>query len=208
MKLYPKSQRPLTAFEIDGLMSDFDRDKWNSRYAAQKELEIAPPTELFSEAEAWLPNAGRALDVAGGTGRNSWPLVARGLDVTLADISLLALQKAQSLAVRRNSALATLEIDFEVAQFPPGPWEVIIQVCFLNRALFAEFPRALARGGLLLIAQPTVKNLERHEKPPRPFLLEAGELPGLVSGLEILHSSERWRPSGRHEAWIIARRSG
>jgi tellurite methyltransferase len=188
-------------------LSQFDRDKWNQRYSAPETSEINPPTELFSVAESLLPTNGRALDVAGGNGRNSWPLLARGLQVTLADISPIALELAASAATEQGFSLATQEIDFELEPFPAGPWDVIVQVCFLNRALFAEFPRALAPGGLLLIAQPTVRNLERHPKPPRPFLLEEQEILNLVAGLEIVHYTECWQPRGRHEAQLIARRS-
>jgi tellurite methyltransferase len=188
-------------------LSQFDRDKWNQRYSAPESTEINPPTELFSVAESLLPTSGRALDVAGGTGRNSWPLIARGLQVTLADISPIALGLAARSAAEQGFTLTTQAIDFELEPFPNGPWDVIVQVCFLNRALFREFPQALAPQGLLLIAQPTVRNLERHPKPPRPFLLEEQELPNLVAGLEIVHYTERWQPCGRHEAQLIARRS-
>lgn len=188
-------------------MSQFDREKWNQRYSAPETQERLPPTELFSAAESFLPTTGRALDVAGGTGRNSWPLLARGLQVTIADISPLALNLAARTAAEQGFSLTTQEIDFELEPFPAGPWDVIVQVCFLNRALFQEFPQALAPGGLLLIAQPTVRNLERHPKPPRPFLLEEQELPTLVAGLEIVHYTEGWQTCGRHEAQLIARRS-
>lgn len=187
-------------------MSQFDREKWNQRYSVEPETEINPATELFTHADPLLPTQGRALDVAGGTGRNSWPLLARGLKVTLADISPIALGKAMKVAAEQGYSLEIKEIDFELEPFPVGPWNVIVQVCFLNRALFAEFPKALAPGGWLMIAQPTVRNLERHPKPPRPFLLEEHELPSLLVGMEIVHYTEQWQSCGRHEAQLIARR--
>jgi tellurite methyltransferase len=53
--------------------------------------------------------------------------------------------------------------------------------------------------------QPTVTNLERHPKPPRSFLLESGELAGLVTGLEVLELEESWSDDGFHEARLVAR---
>lgn len=203
----PNSNSSTTFQESLPTLSQFDRDKWNGRYSAQTEPERNPPTELFSIAAALLPKSGVAFDVAGGTGRNSWPLLAHGLKVTLADISPIAIRKAAEAAAEQGYSLATQEIDFELEPFPAGPWDVIVQVCFLNRALFAAFRPALAPGGLLLIALPTVRNLERYPKPPRPFLLEEQELPTLVAGLEIVHYTECWQPCGRHEAQLIARRS-
>jgi hypothetical protein len=64
----------------------------------------------------------------------------------------------------------------------------------------------LAPGGLLLFCQATVKNIERHPKPPRGYLIEEGELPRLVQGLDIVRYEEGWLEEGRHEARIVARR--
>jgi len=187
-------------------MSQFDRDKWDNRYSQPGSGEIQACSELFDVAWEYLPPTGRALDVAGGTGRNSWPLVERGWQVTLADISQVALEVAEQTAVERGVRLQTNRIDFELDPFPSGPWDAIVQVCFLERKLFSVFPSVLAPGGLLLIAQPTARNLERHEKPPRPFLLAEGELLGRWPELKILHYGEDWRASGRHEVHLIAQR--
>lgn len=187
-------------------MSQFDHDKWNDRYRAQLPGAITPPTELFEIAQRYLPKAGQALDIAGGTGRNSRPLLERGLQVTLTDISPIALELAKQSAWAAGHDLTTMEIDFELDPFPAGPWDVIVQVCFLDRALFPKFASTLAPGGLLLIAQPSAQNLERHPRPPRPFLLESREVLTLTAGLEILHYTEDWQSCGRHEAQLIARR--
>jgi ubiquinone/menaquinone biosynthesis C-methylase UbiE len=45
-----------------------------------------------------LPRRGRALDVAGGTGRHALWLARRGLDTTLADVPQVALEKAAAAA--------------------------------------------------------------------------------------------------------------
>lgn len=77
-----------------------------------------------------------------------------------------------------------------------------------HRPLLAALPAALAPGGWLVLAHPTGTNLERHARPPRPFLLEDGELPALVRGLEAIRSEEGWLEEGRHEARLVARRPG
>lgn len=58
-----------------------------------------------------------------------------------------------------------------------------------------------------MVIHPTRTNLARHEKPPARFLLEDGELPGLIQGLRIEHYEEGWLSEGRHEAVVVARRS-
>ena len=84
--------------------------------------------------------------------------------------------------------------------------DVILSVQFLWRPLFEVFAQELAVGGKLVVVQPTRSNLQRHEKPPAPFLLDDGELPTLVAGLSVEHYEEGWLADGQHEAVIVARR--
>ena len=83
---------------------------------------------------------------------------------------------------------------------------MILSVHFLWRPLFEQFTRGLAVGGKLVVVQPTRSNLQRHERPPAPFLLDDGELPTLVAGLHVEHYAEGWLADGQHEAVIVARR--
>jgi len=91
--------------------------------------------------------------------------------------------------------------------FPAGPWDVILSHHFLWRPLFQIYPAVLAMRGRLVIVQPTVTNLQRHDRPPRQFLLNAGELPSLVGDLDIIHYEEDWLDEGRHEAVLVAERN-
>ena len=77
-----------------------------------------------------------------------------------------------------------------------------VHVCS-NKAVLLE---ALAPGGVLVIAQPTERNLERWDGPPAKYLLKPGELRELATPLEILTLSEAWRASDRHEAWLVGRK--
>ena len=187
-------------------MSQFDRDKWNDRYTQRSRNSAELSSEVIITALPYLSKEGKAIDIAGGTGRNSLQILAAGYEVTVADISQVGLKIAEQEYAKIGVSLDTLEIDFEEEPLPVGPWNVILQVCFLERKLFPQFASALAPGGLLIIAQPTLKNLEQHEKPPRAFLLEEAELENKFPELETLHYSEAWRMNRRHEAHLIARR--
>lgn len=184
-------------------MSDEDRQKWNSRYREEGPLP-GPPAAFLTSLDGLLPRRGRALDVAGGSGRNAVWLAERGLDVTLVDISAAALELA--VAAAGKTPLRTVLADLDVDPLPAGPWDLIVSFNFLWRALFDVAPRLLSPGGLLVYGQPTRKNLERHAKPPAGFLLEDGELPSLVRELEIVRCEEGWTEEGRHEARLVARR--
>lgn len=183
-------------------MSDEDREKWNARYRGGSHMSEAPSPFVVSLADE-LPRRGRALDLASGAGRNGLWLAERGLDVTLVDISQVALEEAKARA--RQLRVTTLERDLAEEGLPEGPWDVIVSVLYLERSLFAQLPDALAAGGVFVMLQPTVINLERHPKPPRPFLLEPGELERLVSPhLAIAYLEESWSDDGFHEARLLA----
>lgn len=181
-----------------------DRTKWNTRYAEQ--VKHSEPTAFVTGLGDLLPFSGRALDVAGGAGRHALWLARRGLDVTLADVSDVALAKASDAARAENLKLTTLEADLEAGPFPPGPWDVILCTYFLHRPIFDAFRRELAPGGLLVFAHATRKNLERHPRPGPDHVLEDGELPSLVAGLQLLRYEEGWLDGGRHEARVVARK--
>ncbi len=184
-------------------MAEGDRDRWNARY--RDEDGDATPSPFVSGLDALLPRHGRALDVAGGSGRNALWLARRGLDVTLADVSDVALERAAHRARVEGLPLRIVQIDLEAAPLPAGPWDLILCTYFLHRPLFAQFEAALAPGGLLVVAHATRSNLLRHPRPGPRHVLEDGELPTLVRGLDVLRSEEGWLESGRHEARIVAR---
>lgn len=185
-------------------MAESDRDRWNARY--RDEAPSDDPAPFVVSLDALLPRQGRALDVAGGGGRHALWLARRGLEVTLADVSDVALDRAARRARAEGLSLATVRVDLEVDPLPAGPWDLVLCTYFLHRPLLAALPGALAPGGLLVVAHATRTNLERHRRPGPDHLLEDGELPALVRGLEVLSSEEGWLESGRHEARVVARR--
>lgn len=210
-------------------MSASDREKWDARYRAAGQpldstdanppaYEQDQPSSVLVALDAWLPRRGRALDVAGGAGRHALWLARRGLDVTLCDISPVALELAQRRARAAGLSLRTWQCDLELACqpecprdldgaiLPTGPWDLILSVLYLQRPLFPVLIRQLAAEGTLVVIQPTRTNLDRRAKPPAEYLLEDGELPRLAEGLEILHHEEGWLADGRHDAVLVARR--
>ncbi|MBX2802527.1 MAG: methyltransferase domain-containing protein [Myxococcales bacterium] len=186
-------------------MSSFDREKWEARYRDGRGYGGAPDPFLDEVAARFLPRTGRALDLAGGTGRHARWLAQRGLEVTLCDISPSALQTAASWAQEEGLALHTSELDLDEA-FPEGPWDVVLVSFFLVRDLLPALVAQLSRGGVFVLVHPTRRNLERHAKPTERWLLEDGELDEGVPGLLTLHHEEGFREGGRHEVRYVGRR--
>jgi tellurite methyltransferase len=181
-----------------------DRERWNTRYRA--EAPSREPSPFLAALDGVLPRRGRGLDLAGGGGRNALWLARRGLAATVADVSEVALAAAADAARAEGLALSTLRVDVEREPLPEGPWDVVLDFYFLHRPLFAALAAALAPGGFLVVAHPTLTNLERHPRPGRDHLLAPGELGTLAGGLEVVSYDEAWRESGRHEARLVARR--
>ena len=186
-------------------MATEEREKWDRRYR-DPEPPTTEPSELVTGLAPLLPTKGQALDVAGGAGRHAIWLAQRGLDVTVADISRVGLALARQRAQAVGLDIRTQGVDFETEPIPPGPWDLILCVHFLERCLFPQFAESLRGGGVLVYLHPTRTNLERHAKPPAPFLLEEGELRELAAGLDIIRYDEAWRADGRHQALLVARR--
>jgi tellurite methyltransferase len=185
-------------------MARDDREYWDGRYLA--EAAVPAPATFVTGLEDVLPRGGRALDVAGGSGRHALWMARRGLDVTLVDLSPVALELAAREASRRGLAVATIQADLEREPLPAGPWDVVLCVAFLHRLLFPALAAALAPAGILAVEHPTRTNLTRHPRPGPAHLLEDGELPTLVRGLEVVRYEEGWDDRGRHEARLVARR--
>lgn len=179
-----------------------DRSYWNHRF--QQEGWHTEPSTFLVSLEAVLPRNGKALDVAGGPGRNALWLAERGIEVTLLDISNIALNMARQTAEDRGLALDLIEADLAEDPIPTGPWDVIICFNYLHRPLLPTLGSVLARDGLLVLELATRTNLERHKRPPPEFLLERAEIITLLPGLELLEYHERWWDD-RHVAQVVAK---
>lgn len=190
-------------------MAEADRTKWDARYTQE-----SPSAEPSAWLVAWLktadeklvPKSGRVLDVAGGAGRNAIWFAQRGFDVTLVDVSSVALEIAGQRAKEAGVTIVSRVMDLENEPLPEGPWDIIMQMHYLDRALFPRYEEILAPCGLLFIEHPTRSNLVRHAKPGPHYLLEDGELPELCGEFIIVSHGEGWNELGRHEARLVARR--
>lgn len=179
--------------------------RWNRRYLGGD----APrePAEAVVELLEDLP-PGRALDVAGGAGRHAIWLAQRGWDVLLVDAAEIGLRLAGERAHAAGATLKVLQRNLMAEPLPTGRFDLVVVVAFLDRDVLDAVPDALVPGGRLVFVQPTTTNLERHDRPPRRFLLEPGEMARIGDrlGLEVEVCDEGWWPDGRHQARLRARR--
>jgi SAM-dependent methyltransferase len=187
-------------------MARDERERWDRRYAEGGHADGEPPAWLDEvELPLELPRGGRALDVAAGVGRVALWLAHRGLDVTAVDISPVALDRLRRRAAAQGLAVETRALDLESEPLPEGPWDLITCFHFLRRELFPELVARLASGGLLVVEIATERNLERHAKPSRRFLLRSGELVDLLEPLRLVYYREGWFEDHAQARAIAAR---
>jgi tellurite methyltransferase len=187
-------------------MSEAGHADWDERHRGKPAGEAEP---FLAEMLARIPR-GVALDIAAGRGRNALPLARAGNSVVAVDYSAEAMRLLAVTA--RTAQLPVWPIVANLDRFPlkDHSLDAIVNVNFLDRALFPKFERALRPGGVLiadtfLIDQAAIG----HPRDPR-FLLAHGELRALAGGLDI----EEYRegsityPNGDHafRASMVARR--
>jgi len=181
------------------------RSSWDNRYR-ERSAPTDPAAFVTVELAPLLRSPGRALDLAGGAGRHGVWLAERGWDTTMIDTSEVAVALAAERAEEAGVGLTLIHSDLTAEALPEGPWNLVLIVHYLQRDLFPTAIDLLANEGLIAFSVATERNLERRERPPLPYLLEEGEAPSLVDGLQILHYAEGWSIEGRHEARVVARK--
>jgi len=151
---------------------------------------------------------GRALDLACGRGRNALLLASRGWQVTAVDTDRVAIESLDAAAREQSLSIEPVLADLEKGEFvlPPDSYDLICDMLYLQRNLFAPIRAAVRQGGRF-VASILVENDPLRE--PRRFRLRPGELEALFSGWKIDHYAEGDIGEGDHRhdvAEIIALR--
>jgi SAM-dependent methyltransferase len=171
-------------------MSERDRAKWDSRYAAGAYPQRSQPSDFLRQHSGHL-QPGRALDIACGAGRNSLYLAQQGWQVDAIDISAVALERGQASACE-----ADLHINWHCQDLLANPtlprcdYQLIILFRFVAMQLLAQLPAHLAPGGLLIV--------EEHMAWPEPvtgptssrFRVEPGALKLCLSAMQVIFDEE------------------
>ena len=186
---------------------------WDARYAEPGWAFGTEPNDFLREHAQALPAGGRVLCLAEGEGRNAVHLATLGHDVLAVDRAAVGLEKARALARERGTEIATVVAD--LAHFPleSDAWDGIVSIFAhvepdVRRALHAQVPGALRRGGVLLLEAYTPTQVERDTGGPpdtaRLMTLDLlrEELPGLV--FEREREVERDVVEGRYHTGLAS----
>jgi tellurite methyltransferase len=170
-------------------MSLKDKEKWNSKYETDEYITGKEPSHWLQENAGLLAKSGKALDIAGGEGRNSVFAASKGYEVTCLDISENGLRKAQVLAQERSVTITTVLTDLDNNSLKENKYDLILCFNFLERSLFSGIHEALKPGGLLFYETFTVDYL-KYSNFKKKWVLEANELLQAFSDFRILRYQE------------------
>lgn len=139
-----------------------DASGWDARYA-EKELVWSAGPNTFVEAEVADLPPGRALDLAGGEGRNAIWLAQRGWTVELVEFSRVALDKARQLAEHAGVELTLTEADLTAdPRLEPADLVLVIYLQVppeASRRATHLAASLVAPGGTLLFVAHAKRNL-------------------------------------------------
>jgi SAM-dependent methyltransferase len=188
-------------------MNEPQRAQWNERHRGK------PAGEAEPFVTAMLPRIPRgiALDIAAGRGRNAIALAHAGMTVVAVDYSSEAMRLLAATARTAHLPVWPVVANLDSFHLKDKSFDAIVNVNFLDRALFPHFARALRPGGMLIAETFTVDQAAiGHPRDPR-FLLGHGELRALAGVLEIEEYGEGMLtyPDGEraYRASIVARRT-
>ncbi|MXV63446.1 methyltransferase domain-containing protein [Natronorubrum sp. JWXQ-INN-674] len=147
--------------------------------------------------------AGRALDVATGTGRNALVLAERGWTVDAVDISSAQLTRARERAADRSVTVNWILADVDSYGFPDGVYDLVTVRFFDARNRLPALIASLAPGGVLWY-EHYLESPAGESGPGDSYRFEPNELLTACSALTILYYAE-YRVDGEPRVTLVAR---
>jgi len=168
-------------------MSESERASWDEKH---RDKPVGEPEPFLVEMIPRIPRGGIALDVAAGRGRNTLAMARASIRVVAVDFSEPAMHALGFAARAEHLVVWPVVANLDSFHLKHESLDAIVNINFLDRALFSEFLRALRPGGVLIAETFTNEQATLgHPKSPR-FLLGHGELQELVAGLDVEHYRE------------------
>lgn len=187
-------------------MAHTDSIRWNERYLNAPQVWQAAPRSILTAHRHLLARPGLAVDMAMGLGANAAYLVQAGWRVIGVDIADAAVFRAR----RHCPQIQAVVADLEHFWLPHNHFDLILNLYYLDRALWPLYRAALKPGGLL-IYETLLRDMQTAQPElPSQYLLLPGELRAAFQDWEILFDQEGWIASDHgHQkavASLIARR--
>jgi SAM-dependent methyltransferase len=186
---------------------------WDERFRSGEYPTDPDPSPILRDYVAEIP-AGRALDVATGTGRNAVFLAERGYAVEAVDQSRAGLELTRERAAERGVAdrLDLVQADLPGFAFPTARYALCTVSFYRAVDRFPDLFEALAPGGYLFV-EHHLRSTESTPAGPGSdrYRFGANELLRAGLGLTVIHYDEgtEERPGDRRRATarLLARKT-
>lgn len=168
------------------------RRHWDGKYARGNTHEEYRPDADLIRLSGYFPPTGLALDLACGTGRNSFFMAGRGFDVVCMDFSEQGFDYFRHQQANHPSAARVHPVLADLRRIPlPGnTFDVIVVIRYLDRGAFSIWIEALKPGGLLLFKAFNLNHLKRKPGFNPDYLLNPGELLKLCKDQKIKFTND------------------
>ncbi|MDF1588613.1 MAG: class I SAM-dependent methyltransferase [Gammaproteobacteria bacterium] len=185
--------------------------KWDRIYKDRPIL--ASASLVLQQNKHLLPRSGTALDIACGQGGNAVLLAESGLTVDAWDLSPVAIEQLDLIAMQKGLTIDTKVIDVMAHPLEISKFDVITVSYFLERTLCSSIIAALKPSGVLFY-QTYCQQKVFEQGPTNPdYLLTDNELLTLFSGLNIRVYREeallgQHDQGWRNQAMLVAQKPG
>lgn len=176
-------------------MNKEQQSHWDQKYEqGLPSLTTPDPFFLwaFSQFAAHqFPDGGVALDLAGGLGRHALWMASRKWQVSVVDISEVALRELNQKAIQLDLELELFALDAAEYKFEHTHFDLIICFYHIDRGLSPKITSALKTDGFLICKGRLNWGSDGGLKPSDASPLEANEILSLFPGLQVVHHRER-----------------
>jgi tellurite methyltransferase len=177
------------------MKNEEQRTHWDGKYQ-QEMASLTKPDPFFLSAyeefvDDLFPNAGTVLDLAGGLGRHALWLAVRGWQVSVVDISEVAISRLGQTALQLKLELDLFALAATEYQFEPEKFDLIVLFYHLDRSLCEKIMSALKPGGFLICKSSLRWDSDERSISVSLKPLERNEILSLVPDLSVMYHRER-----------------
>jgi hypothetical protein len=185
-----------------------DRQKWNTRYATLSTPAFQPHSLLERATAAGLPSA-PALELAAGPSGNALMLAEAGQQVTVVDVSDVALNLLEAEA-RRRGVLSRLElVQADLMTYVPRASHFGLVLCtmYWERSVFPRACAAVMPCGLLAWEAFSIEQQRYRPRLPSDWCLGRDEPASLLPDeFEVIEQTARVFPGSATNRLVARRR--
>jgi SAM-dependent methyltransferase len=174
---------------------DEPRSHWDLKYQ-QGLPSLEKPDPFFLNAfdqfvADSFPNGGMALDLAGGIGRHALWLAKRKWQVTVVDISEVAIRKLDQKAQLLGLTLDLIALDAKDYPLRPNCFDLIVMFYHFDRDICPRVLSTLKPGGFVICKSGVCWGSYEGAAPANLRPLAKSEILSLLPELLLLHHQER-----------------